>query len=241
MSHATSPPRPPRHQGRSEPRPRPDPRGEVDSSAADLSRQQTPRRRRATTTTTTRARARRPAPAGPAGADAGVRMRAWIERLGPPSSCREGVPGRSPRRLPCPAHDRPPLLAVRAPLPAVAAPHRPLHHLDAAIETAAVWLFKVLVDEVLVPRDIRRPRLGRRAVRRGHGRGRRRQLRRRRALDLGQRALPARPARSRFYAHLQRLPLDFFEGRRLGDVLSRLTGDIQAIESFVLSGVADAL
>ena len=47
--------------------------------------------------------------------------------------------------------------------------------------------------------------------------------------------------RGRFYAHLQRLPLDFFEGRRLGDVLSRLTGDIQAIESFVLSGVADAL
>src|SRR5919202_3349461 len=26
--------------------------------------------------------------------------------------------------------------------------------LDAAIETAAVWLFKVLVDEVLVPRDL---------------------------------------------------------------------------------------
>ena len=47
--------------------------------------------------------------------------------------------------------------------------------------------------------------------------------------------------RTRFYAHLQTLPLDFFEGRRLGDVLSRLTGDIQAIESFVLSGVADAL
>ena len=47
--------------------------------------------------------------------------------------------------------------------------------------------------------------------------------------------------RQDFYAHLQRLPLDFFEGRRLGDVLSRLTGDIQAIESFVLSGVADAL
>jgi ABC-type multidrug transport system fused ATPase/permease subunit len=47
--------------------------------------------------------------------------------------------------------------------------------------------------------------------------------------------------RTRFYSHLQRLPLDFFEGRRLGDVLSRLTGDIQAIESFVLSGVGDAL
>src|SRR3954470_17260420 len=112
--------------------------------------------------------------------------------------------------------------------------------LDAAIETAALWLFKVLVDDVFVPRDVR-------------------------ALvwvaalfvavtiagglvsfadDVTSTWVSERfllDLRTRFYAHLQRLPLDFFEGRRLGDVLSRLTGDIQAIESFVLSGVADAL
>src|SRR3954451_18087100 len=112
--------------------------------------------------------------------------------------------------------------------------------LDAAIETAAVWLFKLLVDEVLVPRDLHAlawiaalfvavtfaggivafadDELSTWASERF-------------LLDL----------RTHFYAHLQTLPLDFFEGRRLGDVLSRLTGDIQAIESFVLSGVADAL
>jgi len=47
--------------------------------------------------------------------------------------------------------------------------------------------------------------------------------------------------RTRFFAHLQGLSLDFFDRRRLGDLISRLTGDIASIESFVLSGVTDAL
>ena len=47
--------------------------------------------------------------------------------------------------------------------------------------------------------------------------------------------------RTSLFRHLQGLSLDFFERRRLGDVISRLTGDISAIESFVLSGVTDAL
>jgi ABC-type multidrug transport system fused ATPase/permease subunit len=112
--------------------------------------------------------------------------------------------------------------------------------LDAVIETAAVWLFKVLVDEVLVPRDLHAlVWVGALFVACTLGGGLvgfaddvlSTWVSERFLLDL----------RTRFYAHLQRLPLDFFEGRRLGDVLSRLTGDIQAIESFVLSGVADAL
>ena len=112
--------------------------------------------------------------------------------------------------------------------------------LDAAIETAAVWLFKVLVDQVLVPRDLHAlVWVGALFVAVTLGGGlvgfaddvTSTWVSERFLLDL----------RTRFYAHLQRLPLDFFEGRRLGDVLSRLTGDIQAIESFVLSGVADAL
>ena len=112
--------------------------------------------------------------------------------------------------------------------------------LDAAIETAAVWLFKVLVDEVLVPRDIHALAwVGALFVAVTVAGGvvgfaddvLSTWVSERFLLDL----------RTRFYAHLQTLPLDFFEGRRLGDVLSRLTGDIQAIESFVLSGVADAL
>ena len=47
--------------------------------------------------------------------------------------------------------------------------------------------------------------------------------------------------RTNFFRHLGRLSIGFFERRRLGDVLSRLTGDVAAIESFVLSGVTDAI
>ena len=47
--------------------------------------------------------------------------------------------------------------------------------------------------------------------------------------------------RTRFFRHLQGLSLDFFDRRRLGDLISRLTGDIASIESFVLSGVTDAI
>src|SRR3954464_12488353 len=94
--------------------------------------------------------------------------------------------------------------------------------LDAAIETAAVWLFKVLVDEVLVPRDIDALMwVGALFVAITVAGGvvgfaddvLSTWVSERFLLDL----------RTRFYAHLQTLPLDFFEGRRLGDVLSRLT------------------
>ncbi|TCJ18381.1 ABC transporter ATP-binding protein [Rubrobacter taiwanensis] len=44
-----------------------------------------------------------------------------------------------------------------------------------------------------------------------------------------------------FFEHLHGLSLDFFERRKLGDVISRLSGDIAAIESLVLSGVTQAL
>src|SRR3954451_14424604 len=112
--------------------------------------------------------------------------------------------------------------------------------LDAAIETAAVWLFKLLVDDVFVPRDVRALIWVAAlfvAVTVAGG-----------VVSFADEVLSTWVSerflldlRTRFYAHLQRLPLDFFEGRRLGDVLSRLTGDIQAIETFVLSGIADAV
>src|SRR3954452_255831 len=47
--------------------------------------------------------------------------------------------------------------------------------------------------------------------------------------------------RTGFFRHVQSLSLDFFDRRKLGDLISRLTGDIASIETFVLSGVADAL
>ncbi len=55
---------------------------------------------------------------------------------------------------------------------------------------------------------------------------------------LGERFLLS--LRGRVFAHLLRLTPDALDRRRLGDVLTRLGGDVAAIESFVLSGVADA-
>src|SRR3954451_3042107 len=112
--------------------------------------------------------------------------------------------------------------------------------LTPAIETATIWMFQLVVDDVLVPREfgallpIAAAYVGLTLV--GGvvsffddylsewvaGRF---------LLDL----------RARFFEHLQGLSLDFFESRRLGDVLSRLTGDVSSIENFVLSGVADAI
>ena len=108
------------------------------------------------------------------------------------------------------------------------------------IEAAQVWMFKVLVDEVLVPQDLGAlpavvavyvtltlvgglVSFGDELV----------------AAWIGERFLLS--LRTRFFAHVQRLSLDGLGKRRLGDLLSRLTSDIQAIESFVLSGVADGL
>ena len=109
-----------------------------------------------------------------------------------------------------------------------------------AIETATIWLFKVVVDEVLVPRDFG-PFVW---IALGYV-----------GLTLlagivsfaddylstwvGERFLLR--LRTDFFRHVQNLSLDFFDRSRLGDTLSRLTNDISAIENFVLSGVADAM
>ncbi|HKP19553.1 MAG TPA: ABC transporter ATP-binding protein [Gaiellaceae bacterium] len=108
------------------------------------------------------------------------------------------------------------------------------------IDTASIWMFKLVVDKVLVPHDFG-PFLWIALAYVG--------------LTLaggivgfadsylmawvGGRFLVE--LRTSFFRHLQALSLDFFERRRLGDMLSRLTGDIASIESFVLSGVADAI
>jgi ABC-type multidrug transport system fused ATPase/permease subunit len=47
--------------------------------------------------------------------------------------------------------------------------------------------------------------------------------------------------RTRVFDHLHRLSVDFFDRRQLGDTLSRLTSDIDAIEALVLSGVTRTL
>jgi ABC-type multidrug transport system fused ATPase/permease subunit len=112
--------------------------------------------------------------------------------------------------------------------------------LGPAIDTAMIWMFKIVVDEVLVPRNfdpfwwVALAYVGLTVLAGIVG-----------FLDeyistwVGQRFLL--DLRTRLFAHLQSLPLGFFERRRQGDLLARLTGDIGAIESLVLSGVADFL
>jgi ATP-binding cassette, subfamily B, bacterial len=109
-----------------------------------------------------------------------------------------------------------------------------------AIQTTEIWLFKIVVDDVLMPRDFAAfiplavAFVGLTLVA---------------GLvsfcdDLlstwvGERFLLS--LRTSCFRHLQTLSLDFFERRRLGDNVSRLTGDVSAIESFILSGVSSAL
>ncbi|WP_406416790.1 ABC transporter ATP-binding protein/permease [Streptomyces sp. NBC_00873] len=108
------------------------------------------------------------------------------------------------------------------------------------VDAAEIWLFKIVVDDVLVPRDLR-PFLWIALAYTGLiiGSG---------ALGfaddvtstwVSERFLLA--LRSDVFRHVQGLSLGFFERRRLGDVLSRITGDVDAVETFLLSGVADGL
>ena len=108
-----------------------------------------------------------------------------------------------------------------------------------AVEAAEIWLFKIVVDEVLVAET-----LGPLAVLRpGHGRpraaGRDALVRRRVRGHLGRRAVHARPAHASSSRHLQRLEPDALDRRRHGDVLARLTSDVHAIETMLLSAAGE--
>ena len=128
-----------------------------------------------------------------------------------------------------------------------ARPYRPylalsfvLVALTPLLDGAQIWMFKLAIDDVLVPHDLR-PLAWIAAVYIG--------------LNLaaglvsfagdylgawiGERFLFS--LRTSVFRHVQRLSLDFFDRRPLGDLVSRLTGDVAAIETFVLSGVTRAL
>ncbi len=109
-----------------------------------------------------------------------------------------------------------------------------------AIEAAEIWMFKLVVDDVLVPQELA-PLLyiaiayvGLTLLGGLIGFGDDYL-----AAWVGERFLLN--LRTRVFAHVQGLSLHALDRRRLGDLLSRLTSDIQAIESFILAGIADAL
>lgn len=109
-----------------------------------------------------------------------------------------------------------------------------------AVEAATVWLYKILVDDVLVARDfglllwVALAYVG---------------------LNIFGGIVSFCDAylsewvggnfivslRTSFFEHLQNLSLGFFDSRQLGDLLSRVTEDIEEIEELVLSGVAAAI
>ncbi|MFD0067649.1 MULTISPECIES: ABC transporter ATP-binding protein [unclassified Streptomyces] len=108
------------------------------------------------------------------------------------------------------------------------------------VDAAELWLFKIVVDEVLVPRDLR-PFLWIAPTYLGLivGSGILGFADDMTSTWVSERFLLA--LRCDVFRHVQGLSLGFFERRRLGDVLSRVTGDVDAVETFLLSGVADAL
>jgi len=108
------------------------------------------------------------------------------------------------------------------------------------IATAEIWLFKLVVDDVLIPGDlgplpwIIAAYLGFTILSGAIGF----------ADDylstwIGERFLLG--MRVRVLGHLHRQTLDVLDRRRLGDLIARVTSDVQSIESFVLSGLVDGL
>ena len=108
------------------------------------------------------------------------------------------------------------------------------------IGTATIWLYKRLVDEVLVPRDLGPLgpiALAYLALTLLGG-----------VFSFGRDYLSAWVAerfllglRTHLFRHLHGLPLGFFERQRLGDVLSRLTDDVDEIEELLVGGVSEGL
>jgi ABC-type multidrug transport system fused ATPase/permease subunit len=112
--------------------------------------------------------------------------------------------------------------------------------LSPVIQAVTVWLFKILVDRVLVPRD-----LGAFAPIAGVYIG----ITVAAGIVSFSRSYLSRwlaqhfvlGLRTDLFTHLHHLSLDVLERRQLGDVLARLTSDARAIERLVVSGVASTV
>jgi ATP-binding cassette, subfamily B, bacterial len=112
--------------------------------------------------------------------------------------------------------------------------------LGSAIEAATIWIYKVLIDDVLVPKEfgllfwVALAYLGLTLL--GA------------IISFCDEYLSAwvgesflLSLRTEFFRHLQGLSLSFFDRRKLGDLISRLSDDIDVIEELMLSGVTSAL
>jgi ATP-binding cassette, subfamily B, bacterial len=109
-----------------------------------------------------------------------------------------------------------------------------------ALQAATIWIYKILIDDVLVPRDFELlvwvvlAYLGL-TLAEGVASFFEDYL----SEWVGGRFMVS--LRTEFFSHLQSLSLSFFERRSLGDMLSRLSDDIEEIEEFVISEMASTL
>ncbi|MGI8909190.1 MAG: ABC transporter ATP-binding protein [Rubrobacteraceae bacterium] len=112
--------------------------------------------------------------------------------------------------------------------------------LTPAIEAASIWMYKVLVDDVLIPKDfgvlgwVILVYLGL-TIFGGVVSFFDEYL----SAWVGESFLVS--LRTGFFRHLHGLSLGFFDHERLGDILSRLSDDVDAIEELVLEGMTSAL
>jgi ATP-binding cassette subfamily B protein len=112
--------------------------------------------------------------------------------------------------------------------------------LGPAIEAATIWMYKVLVDEVLVPREfgllfwVVLAYIGL-SVAEGLVNFCDDYL----SEWVGGRFIVS--LRTALFGHLQGLSLGFFDRRSLGDMISRLSDDVEEIEELMLSGVTSSL
>ena len=107
-------------------------------------------------------------------------------------------------------------------------------------EAATLWMFRLLVDQVLVPANIRRfPPIALAYLALTLGGGVLSFFDRWLSAWTGERMLLA--LRTHLFAHVQTLSFDFFRTHQVGDLVSRLSGDIDSIETLLISGIVDAV
>jgi ATP-binding cassette, subfamily B, bacterial len=105
-----------------------------------------------------------------------------------------------------------------------------------AMDALGIWIFKILVDDVLTPRDFALfPMIAAAYIGIAVLGGLLSFVDDYLCTWVGERFVLN--LRTTLFGHLHRMSLGFFERRQLGDLMSRLAGDVNAIEQLVLSGV----
>ena len=108
------------------------------------------------------------------------------------------------------------------------------------MDAAGIWIFKILVDDVLTPKNFALfPAIAAAYIGIAVVGGLLSFVDDYLSTWVGERFVLN--LRTTLFAHLHRMSLGFFERRQLGDLMSRLSADVNAIEQLVLSGVMQVI